>query len=58
MKKIIEQIKKESLTIQKHALLVREDHIFKCDVVMGNDINIIQDSAKLIQKLIEKIEKG
>jgi hypothetical protein len=57
MKKIIKQIKKESLAIQEHARLVKRSHILKCDIRVGDDINIIQDKTKLVLGLIEELEK-
>jgi hypothetical protein len=57
MKKIIRQIKEESLAIEEHAILTQRSHILNCDVMLGDDINVIQDKTKLILNLVEELEK-
>jgi hypothetical protein len=57
MKKLIEQIKEESLAIEEHAILVQRSHILNCDVLLGDDIDIIKSKAKLIQGFIGELEK-
>lgn len=57
MKEIIKQIKEEVFAIEEHAILTQRSHMLNCDVLLGDDIYIIQDKTKLIQGLIEELEK-
>jgi chromosomal replication initiation ATPase DnaA len=57
MKELIKQIKEEIFAIEEHAILAQRSHILNCDVLLGDDIDIIVNKAKLIQCFIEELEK-